>query len=231
MYAVARITPWQLDVPIPQESSIDRLSWLDGLNCPQVTDWSSPPRLVCRAEPRIPLRAFSVGPSAVVAQNCSCSPANMTIKAVVVLTGSEGVNGTVTFEQLESGSTVVNGKITGLKPGLHGFHVHALGDTTNGCMSTGPHFNPANKTHGAPEDEERHAGDLGNVVADEAGVAEFTITDSQIPLSGPNSIIGRAVVVHADIDDLGKGGHELSKTTGNAGGRLACGVIGFQAAA
>ncbi|CAI5958810.1 unnamed protein product [Closterium sp. NIES-64] len=146
----------------------------------------------------------------------------MTIKAVVVLTGSEGVNGTVTFEQLESGSTVVNGKITGLKPGLHGFHVHALGDTTNGCMSTGPHFNPANKTHGAPEDEERHAGDLGNVVADEAGVAEFTITDSQIPLSGPNSIIGRAVVVHADIDDLGKGGHELSKTTGNAGGRLAC---------
>ncbi|CAI7790801.1 unnamed protein product [Closterium sp. NIES-54] len=170
-------------------------------------------------------------PSAVVAQNCSCSPANMTIKAVVVLTGSEGVNGTVTFEQLESGSTVVNGKITGLKPGLHGFHVHALGDTTNGCMSTGPHFNPANKTHGAPEDEERHAGDLGNVVADEAGVAEFTITDSQIPLSGPNSIIGRAVVVHADIDDLGKGGHELSKTTGNAGGRLACGVIGFQAAA
>ncbi|CAI6007511.1 unnamed protein product [Closterium sp. NIES-65] len=165
-------------------------------------------------------------PSAVLSQNCSCSPANMTIKAVVVLTGSEGVNGTVTFEQLESGSTVVNGKITGLKPGLHGFHVHALGDTTNGCMSTGPHFNPANKTHGAPEDEERHAGDLGNVVADEAGVAEFTITDSQcncrprtimhssspllhpnlqIPLSGPNSIIGRAVVVHADIDDLGKG--------------------------
>ncbi|CAI5508933.1 unnamed protein product [Closterium sp. Naga37s-1] len=156
-------------------------------------------------------------------ENCSCSPANMTIKAVVVLTGSEGVNGTVTFEQLESGSTVVNGKITGLKPGLHGFHVHALGDTTNGCMSTGPHFNPANKTHGAPEDEERHAGDLGNVVADESGVAEFTITDSQIPLSGPNSIIGRAVVVHADTDDLGKGGHELSKTTGNAGGRLACG--------
>ncbi|CAI5493341.1 unnamed protein product [Closterium sp. Naga37s-1] len=146
----------------------------------------------------------------------------MTIKAVVVLTGSEGVNGTVTFEQLESGSTVVNGKITGLKPGLHGFHVHALGDTTNGCMSTGPHFNPANKTHGAPEDEERHAGDLGNVVADESGVAEFTITDSQIPLSGPNSIIGRAVVVHADTDDLGKGGHELSKSTGNAGGRLAC---------
>ncbi|KAJ7520398.1 hypothetical protein O6H91_19G004100 [Diphasiastrum complanatum] len=112
-------------------------------------------------------------------------------------------------------------QVRGLKPGLHGFHVHALGDTTNGCLSTGAHFNPFIKEHGAPEDENRHAGDLGNIVAGE---------DGTIPLMGPNSILGRAVVVHADLDDLGKGGHELSKSTGNAGGRLACGVIGLQAA-
>ncbi|CAA3006202.1 superoxide dismutase [Cu-Zn] [Olea europaea subsp. europaea] len=145
------------------------------------------------------------------------------VKAVAVLSSSEGVSGTVYFAQEGDAPTTVTGNLSGLKPGLHGFHVHALGDTTNGCMSTGPHFNPAGKEHGAPEDGIRHAGDLGNVKVGEDGTATFTITDNQIPLSGPHSIIGRAVVVHSDPDDLGKGGHELSKSTGNAGGRVACG--------
>ncbi|CAA6662083.1 unnamed protein product [Spirodela intermedia] len=151
------------------------------------------------------------------------------VKVVAVLTGSEGVTGTVFFSQEGDGPTSVSGSLSGLKPGLQGFHVHALGDTTNGCMSTGPHFNPTGKEHGAPEDEIRHAGDLGNVTAGEDGTVSITIVDSQIPLTRPNSVVGRAVVVHADPDDLGKGGHELSKTTGNAGGRVACGVIGLQA--
>ncbi|XXG84130.1 hypothetical protein AAC387_Pa10g1719 [Persea americana] len=151
------------------------------------------------------------------------------VKAVAVLASNEGVAGTVYFTQEGDGPTTVNANLSGLKPGLHGFHVHALGDTTNGCMSTGPHFNPAAKEHGAPEDENRHAGDLGNVTVGEDGTATFSITDCQIPLTGPNSIVGRAIVVHGDPDDLGKGGHELSKTTGNAGGRVACGVIGLQA--
>ncbi|XAR54586.1 Superoxide dismutase [Bertholletia excelsa] len=150
------------------------------------------------------------------------------VKAVAVLSSSEGVSGTVYFVQEGDGPTTVTASLSGLKPGLHGFHVHAFGDTTNGCMSTGPHFNPAGKEHGAPEDENRHAGDLGNVTVGEDGMASFFIADKQIPLSGPNSIIGRAVVVHADPDDLGKGGHELSKSTGNAGGRVACGIIGVQ---
>jgi Cu-Zn family superoxide dismutase len=100
-------------------------------------------------------------------------------------------------------------------------------------MSTGPHFNPAGKKHGAPTDEERHAGDLGNVVATADG-CEWEMEDSQIPLSGPNSIVGRAVVIHELEDDLGKGDSseigtqgKTSCTTGNAGARLACGVIGL----
>ncbi|MCL7051581.1 hypothetical protein MKW94_001170 [Papaver nudicaule] len=84
------------------------------------------------------------------------------VKAVVVLSSSEGVNGTIYFTE-EGDATKVTGTICGFKAGDHGFHVHALGDTTNGCMSTGPHFNPAGKEHGAPEDEVRHAGDLGNL--------------------------------------------------------------------
>ncbi|KAH9754516.1 Superoxide dismutase (Cu-Zn) 4A [Citrus sinensis] len=126
------------------------------------------------------------------------------VKAVAVLGGTEGVKGTVSFSQEGDGPTTVSGSLSGLKPGPHGFHVHALGDTTNGCMSTGPHFNPAGKEHGPPEDENRHAGDLGNVNVGDDGTATFTVVDNQIPLSGPNSIIGRAVVVHADPDDLGK---------------------------
>ncbi|GMJ03774.1 superoxide dismutase 1, copper/zinc superoxide dismutase 1 [Hibiscus trionum] len=150
------------------------------------------------------------------------------VKAVAVLRSTEGVSGTVYFAQEGDGPTTVTGNISGLKPGLHGFHVHALGDTTNGCMSTGPHFNPAGKEHGAPEDANRHAGDLGNVTVGDDGYASFSIIDKQIPLTGQNSIIGRAVVVHADPDDFGRGGHELSKSTGNAGGRVACGIIGLQ---
>jgi Cu-Zn family superoxide dismutase len=63
-------------------------------------------------------------------------------------------------------------------------------------MSTGPHFNPAGKKHGGPTDTERHAGDLGNITAGADGVAKIDITDAQIPIGGPNSIIGRAVVCH-----------------------------------
>ncbi|ONL95132.1 Superoxide dismutase, partial [Zea mays] len=105
------------------------------------------------------------------------------------------------------GYTEVRGKVTGLTPGRHGFHIHVFGDTTNGCNSTGPHFNPHNKPHGAPFDDERHLGDLGNIVANEDGDAEVFIRDLQISLSGPHSILGRAVVVHADPDDLGRGKH------------------------
>ncbi|URE27115.1 hypothetical protein MUK42_14179, partial [Musa troglodytarum] len=145
-------------------------------------------------------------------------------KAVAVLKGNSDVEGVVTLVQEGDGPTTVNARVTGLTPGLHGFHLHEYGDTTNGCISTGAHFNPNKMTHGAPEDEVRHAGDLGNIVANSEGVAEATKVDNQIPLSGPNSVVGRAFVVHELEDDLGKGGHELSLTTGNAGGRLACGM-------
>ncbi|XP_010243203.1 PREDICTED: superoxide dismutase [Cu-Zn], chloroplastic [Nelumbo nucifera] len=148
-----------------------------------------------------------------------------TKKAVAVLKGNSQVEGVVSLTQEDNGPTTVNVRVTGLTPGPHGFHLHEYGDTTNGCISTGAHFNPNKMTHGAPEDEIRHAGDLGNIVANADGVAEATIVDNQIPLSGPNAVIGRAFVVHELEDDLGKGGHELSLTTGNAGGRLACGVV------
>lgn len=109
---------------------------------------------------------------------------------------------------------------------MRGFHIHAFGDNTNGCTSAGPHFNPFGKEHGAPEDDNRHVGDLGNISTDANGVAKGTKQDTLVKLIGANSIIGRSVVVHGGQDDLGRGGNAESKKTGNAGPRPACGVIG-----
>jgi len=152
-------------------------------------------------------------------------------KAVVVLKGDSGVQGTVTFTQKSPTSAVIiSGEIHGLDANAkRGFHVHELGNTTGGCLSTGSHFNPDGNTHGAPSDatSKRHAGDLGNIQSDSDGTATLSFTDSIISLNGAYSIIGRAVVVHAGTDDLGKGGNEESLKTGNAGGRAACGVIGL----
>ncbi|WP_411023073.1 superoxide dismutase family protein, partial [Salmonella sp. s51228] len=148
------------------------------------------------------------------------------LKAVCVLIG-ETVKGVIQFNQESEATCKVTGNITGLTEGNHGFHIHEFGDTTNGCTSAGPHFNPNNCDHGGPNDVIRHVGDLGNVKALANGEATVDLTDNQIKLFGPNCIVGRCLVVHQDVDDLGKGGHELSKTTGNAGARLSCGVIGL----
>jgi len=151
------------------------------------------------------------------------------VKAVAVLRGDSNVKGTVSFEQADENSpTTISWNITGHDANAErGMHVHAFGDNTNGCTSAGPHFNPYNKTHGAPEDEERHVGDLGNFKTDGQGNAQGSVTDKLIKLIGPDSVVGRTIVVHAGTDDLGKGGHEESKKTGNAGARPACGVIGI----
>jgi superoxide dismutase, Cu-Zn family len=83
------------------------------------------------------------------------------------------------------------------------------------------------KTHGAPGDEQRMVGDLGNIVADEQGVAVVDITDTTVQLLGPHSVIGRSILIAAGEDDQGRGGHENSLTTGNSGPRVAAGVIGL----
>ena len=122
----------------------------------------------------------------------------------------------------------IHGEVKGLKKGKHGFHIHESGNLTEGCKSLCSHFNPHNKNHGGPNDKERHVGDLGNIVADSKGIAKFSMYDNLVKLSGKYSVIGRSMIIHEDEDDLGKGGNEESLKTGNAGKRIACGIIGIK---
>lgn len=144
-------------------------------------------------------------------------------RAVAILHATEGntVTGMVTFTKVANGIQVV-AVVDSLTPGEHGFHIHQYGDCSAlDATSAGGHFNPENKPHGAPSDTLRHVGDLGNLVADSSGTAHYEWTDTLISFSGPHSIIGRAVIIHAGADDL------KSQPTGNAGARVACGVIGI----
>jgi len=149
-------------------------------------------------------------------------------KAVAVLKGPTA-EGTVYFTQSSSkGPVSVSGTLKNISPNAQrGFHIHELGDATNGCLSSGSHYNPEGKTHGAPEDSTRHVGDLGNVASNSTGFVTLDISDSKISLNGPYSIIGRSVVIHEGTDDLGKGKNDESLKTGNAGGRAGCAVIGI----
>ncbi|MDA8140888.1 MAG: superoxide dismutase family protein [Desulfobacteraceae bacterium] len=149
---------------------------------------------------------------------------NTATRAVAVLhpTAGSQVSGTVRFAKNMDGVGIA-ADLSGLSPGEHGFHIHQWGDcTASDGSSAGGHYNPFNKPHGGPMDKERHLGDLGNIVAQANGKAHYERTDKVISLEGPDSIIGRSVIVHAGQDDL------KTQPAGNAGARVACGVIGYQ---
>jgi Cu/Zn superoxide dismutase len=149
------------------------------------------------------------------------------MKAICLLSGD--VHGRVTFEQQSPEHLLyIKGFVVNLPKGLHGFHVHEFGDTSNGCTSAGEHFNPLGRNHGAPNAVDRHVGDLGNIEAKKSNsLTEIDKIDNVMSLFGEYSVIGRSLVIHSDRDDLGLGNHPLSKTTGNSGGRIACGIIGY----
>jgi len=140
---------------------------------------------------------------------------------------SDKVKGTILLMQAPGTPTLIKGTITGLEPGEHGFHIHEYGDMSKGCESMGGHYNPDEVEHG--DLDQGHVGDLGNITADDNGTASFSIQANRVELIGDRSVVGRGLVVHSDRDDLGQGGDEESLKTGNAGDRLACGVITLRA--
>jgi len=144
------------------------------------------------------------------------------VVAVMHPTAGNKAAGTVVFTQTGDG-VKVEANITGLAPGgEHAIHVHQYGDARldNG-KGTGGHYNPEGHDHGLPAQNKRHAGDLGNLKADDKGVASYTMTAKNISVGGlHNPVVGRGVIIHAKVDDGGQ-------PTGNAGARISQGVIGI----
>ncbi len=145
------------------------------------------------------------------------APAEVAVAQVQPTVGNE-VSGTVKFTR-RGDDTLVEIALAHLTPGTHGFHVHEKGDcSAPDGMSAGGHFNPDGHQHGA-QDGPHHTGDLGNVVAGADGTVNLNEHIKGLLISGDHGVAGRAVIVHANADDL------KTQPTGNAGKRLACGTI------
>ena len=142
--------------------------------------------------------------------------------ATATLNPSEGqtAKGTVHFHDVGDGTTEVVVDLTGVPPGEHGFHVHDKGDCGNNGANAGPHFDPTHMVHGDPQAQSHHAGDFGNVTANANGEVHTRFeTHSVTVKEGMLSVVGHAVVLHGNPDDL------VSQPSGNAGPRIACGVV------
>lgn len=148
-------------------------------------------------------------------------PVHDRMTAVIHPTVGNEASGVVTFTR-DGDNVRVTATVSGLDPEtLHGFHIHEYGDcSAEDGTSAGGHYNPFGMPHSAPIDTERHMGDLGNLASDEEGAATIDFVDEILEMTGPFSILGYGVVLHAEEDDL------VSQPTGDAGARIGCGVIG-----
>ncbi len=157
---------------------------------------------------------------ALAATAAACSRGGGAAKAHLDGRSGSQVSGDATFVD-KAGKVEVTIEASGLTPGQHGVHIHEKGDcTASDASSAGPHFAPGGGAHGAPTDPSRHAGDLGNLTAGADGKGKLTVTSDKLTVAaGENSVVGRAIVIHADPDDL------KSQPAGNSGSRVACGVI------
>lgn len=140
-----------------------------------------------------------------------------------IYTGCDNINGIamgLMELEAEGDRTFLRCRLNGLPFGLHGLHVHKAANFTDGCTSTLGHYNPSGATHGGPLGP-RHYADFGNIMGSFNQTCETEVL-ANVPL---HEIVGHAFVVHMEKDDLGQGGDPGSRTTGNAGGRLAGGPI------
>jgi len=150
---------------------------------------------------------------------CATIPKEPAALAQLEARSGSTVSGSASFLQT-AGGVKVSAKFSGLTPGEHGFHLHESGDCSAAdAMSAKGHFNPEARAHGDPGRSEHHAGDMPNLLANAQGEATYAYQLTGATLSGPNGLVGRSAVVHADPDDYN------SQPAGNSGKRVACGTI------
>lgn len=151
---------------------------------------------------------------------CASMATGPSATATLISTSGSTATGVVNLAQLGDGSVEVTANLRGVPPGVHGFHIHEKGDCGDNGNAAGGHYNPLNTPHGSPSADPHHAGDFGNVTADDNGVVSHRFTTRSITVAdGPATAVGHAIILHANPDDL------TTQPTGNAGGRIACGVV------
>lgn len=139
---------------------------------------------------------------------------------------TSGCNGEIQMFTYANGRNIIKWDLKNCGPaGQHGFHIHAVNDFSDGCSSTGGHFNPTGLEHGGTKDKIRHVGDIPMITVNADGTAKGISEDSDALLTGPYSVAGYPLVIHEGKDDEGKGGEECSKSNGCAGPRIACGLV------
>lgn len=201
--------------PAPEPTAESRLAEPQAATyaAPETTTAAPTEAEPAEAEPAMPVEtAPAVAPQ---------PAATMTATAEIKSIKDGSTLGTVTFEQSAEGTITINGQFTGLKKnGVHAFYIHENGDCGNKAKNVGGHLNPTKAKHGPPSSSTRHAGDFGNLTADDQGNASFSMETDSVTMEGDraDSILNRAIVIHAKKDDK----------KGNAGPAIACGVIQAQ---
>ena len=161
-----------------------------------------------------------------VAGACASSRSGPRATATLLPTTGSTAQGTVVLQQLKDGEVEVRVELTGVPSGVHGFHIHEKGDCGDNGNAAGGHYNPMSMPHAAPDAASHHAGDFGNVTASDNGEVRTTFTTRSVTVAeGVKTAVGHAIILHANPDDL------TTQPTGNAGARIACGVVTLQDAA
>ncbi len=144
------------------------------------------------------------------------SPTSVVAKADIKMIGGDKSLGTITFERADK-TININGQFAGLKKGQYALYIHSKGDCTDKGRKVGDHLNPTKSKHGPPASSTRHAGDFGNLTFDKEGNSTFAMATDSITIEPDraDSVVGRAVVVHARKDNA----------RGSAGAPVACGVV------
>jgi len=172
------------------------------------------------AEPAAP--AESTAPETAATPAADTAPSSAVAKAEIKTVSGDKALGTITFERADK-TININGQFAGLKKGQYALYIHSKGDCSDKGKKIGDHLNPTKAKHGPPASAMRHAGDFGNLTFDKEGNATFSMATDSITIEPDraDSVVGRAVVVHARKDNA----------KGSAGAPVACGVVMLDGAA